>query len=220
MSVDAKICGLNDAAALAAAVEGGAAYVGFVFYPRSPRHVSPARCAELAAAVPAGVNTVGVVVDPTDEFLTDLFREIKLSHLQLHGSETPDRVVAIRALTGASIIKAVKVAAEDDVAGASAFADVADMVLFDAKPPKVGEGILPGGNALAFDWRLIGAADEPAAGLPWILSGGLDMDNVGEAGRISGARAVDVSSGVERAPGQKDPDLIRKFLTRVASLQA
>lgn len=218
MTIAAKICGLNSAETLAAAVDGGAALVGFVFYPRSPRHVAPAECAALAANVPDSVGRVGVMADPADEELDDLFSEIKLDYVQLHGSETPDRVGAIRARTGAGIIKAIKVAAADDVAVARNYRHVADRVLFDAKPPKVGDGILPGGNALAFDWRLITAADDPAAGLPWLLSGGLEVDNVGEAVRISGARAVDVSSGVETAPGQKDCALIYEFLTRVASL--
>lgn len=220
MTIAAKICGLNSAETIAAAVDGGAAMVGFVFYPPSPRHVSPATCAALVASVPDSVSRVGVMVDPTNNFLDGLFGEIKLDYVQLHGAETPDRVNAIRARTGAGIIKAIKIAAADDVTMAQDYRDVADRVLFDAKPPKIGDGILPGGNALVFDWRLIGAATDLAGGLPWLLSGGLDVDNVSEAVRISGARAVDVSSGVETAPGQKDCALIHEFLTRVASLQA
>lgn len=219
MTIAAKICGLRDAAAVEAAVDGGAAYLGFVFYPPSPRDVTPRLCAELVAAAPPSVRTVGVMVNPDDEFLRNLFDLVKLDYVQLHGSESPARAKAVRGLTGAQVIKAVKVAGAGDVEVASDYVEAADVVLFDAKPPKVGDGILPGGNALSFDWQLIADHPSPAGGLPWILSGGLDMDNVAEAVRISGARAVDVSSGVERAPGDKDPDRIRQFLTTVASLE-
>jgi phosphoribosylanthranilate isomerase len=214
----AKICGLGDTASVAAAVAGGARFVGFVFYPPSPRCVSPAQAGELAAPVPADISRVGVFVDPTDDQLDAVFASLRLDFVQLHGSESVERAAEIKARTGAGIIKAVKLAAPGDIAEAAPFRAVADWVLFDAKAPKSLKGALPGGNALAFDWRMLAEQAAPAGGLPWLLSGGLDLDNLAEAVRISGARAVDVSSGVESAPGEKNPELVRRFLALSATL--
>jgi len=216
--LSAKICGLSDGAAVAAAVAGGARFVGFVFYPPSPRSVSPQRAGELAAAVPAGVCQVGVFVDPDDDLLDAVFANLQLDFVQLHGSETAARASEIKARTGAGIIKAIKVAASGDIAAAAPYRAVADWILFDAKAPKSLEGALPGGNALAFDWRMLAEQAEPAGGLPWLLSGGLNIDNLAKAVRISGARSVDVSSGVESAPGKKNPELVRNFLAFGATL--
>jgi phosphoribosylanthranilate isomerase len=216
--LSAKICGLNDAAAVAAAAESGARFIGFVFYPPSPRAVTPSRAGALARAVAEEIYRVGVFVDPDDALLSAVFSAIRLDFVQLHGSESPERAAEIRARTGAGIIKAIKVSAPGDIDHAKPFRDVADWILFDAKAPESLKGALPGGNALSFDWRMLAKRDEPAFGLPWILSGGLDIDNLAEAVRISRARAVDVSSGVESAPGAKNPELVRRFLALCATL--
>ena len=216
--LSAKICGLSDAATVAAAVDGGARFVGFVFYPPSPRCVSPEKAGELAQAVPAGIFRVGVFVDPDDELLDNVCASLQLDFVQLHGSESAARAAEIKARTGAGIIKAIKVAAPGDLAAAEPYYAVADWILFDAKAPKTLKGALPGGNALAFDWHMLAENAQPAGGLPWLLSGGLNIDNLAKAVRISGARSVDVSSGVESAPGKKNPELVRRFLALSATL--
>ncbi len=214
MPVEAKICGINSAEAMQSAIEGGASYVGLVFYPPSPRAVSAEQAAALCAPVPAGVLKVGLFVDTDDGTLDSIVGKAPLDFLQLHGSETPDRVAEIRRRTGRPVFKAIKIAGADDVASAEAYFGVADRLLFDAKAPPGMKGALPGGNALSFDWDLIAGYDWP---LPWMLSGGLDAGNVGEAIARTGARAVDVSSGVESAPGVKDVGKIRDFLKAVAA---
>jgi phosphoribosylanthranilate isomerase len=213
MAVQAKICGLSDEESVDAAVTGGAALVGFVFFPPSPRALSPARAAELAARVPVGIRKVGLFVDPDDDLLDDVLAVVPLDMIQLHGKETPDRVAKIRARYKLPVMKALAVAGPKDLAAAAAYAPVADMLLFDARPPKGADR--PGGNARSFDWTILQGAD---IGLPWMLAGGLDASNVAEAVRISGATAVDVSSGVETAPGRKDPAAIKAFLDVVRTL--
>jgi len=215
MSVAVKICGLSSQVALAAAVAGGARFVGFVFYPPSPRHLSIEAAAALVTAVPAGIVRVGVFVDPEDAFLARLFAAAPLDLLQLHGSETPERVAQIKSRFGKQAMKAIPVAAAADLDAATRYLGVADWLMFDAKPPREKTDALPGGNALAFDWQLLSAR---RWSLPWMLSGGLDPDNLQQAARISGARVLDVSSGVESAPGVKDPARIRAFLARAAAL--
>ena len=210
--LSAKICGLSDADAVQAAVAGGARFVGFVFYPPSPRCVVPQKAGALAEFVPAGIYRVGVFVDPDDDLLDTVFASLRLDFVQLHGSESAARSAEIKARTGAGIIKAIKLEAPGDIAAAEPYRAVADWILFDAKAPNTLEGALPGGNALAFDWQMLAEQEEPAGGLPWLLSGGLNIDNLAKAVRISGARAVDVSSGVESAPGKKSPELVRRFL--------
>ena len=215
MAVAVKICGIAERPALEAVVAGGARFVGFVFYPPSPRAIGPAAAAELAGAVPERIERVGVFVDPRDDELMAVVRRVPLDLLQLHGQESPARLDAIRALTGKRLIKAVRVAGAADVAEAALFARAADWLLYDAKVAK-GEGLgLPGGNAIAFDWTLLGSGP-PSGRAGWLLSGGLSPDNVGAAVKESGARAVDVSSGVEHAPGRKNPDAIRAFLAAAA----
>ena len=218
MGLSTKICGLNDEATVTAAVAGGARFVGFVFYPPSPRSVLPAEAATLAKLVPDEIARVGVFVDPDDELLDSVMANLKLDFIQLHGIESTTRAAEIKARTGASIIKAIKVAVPYDIATATEYSAVADWILFDAKAPESLAGVLPGGNALTFDWRMLAKAPQPAAGLPWLLSGGLDIDNLAKAVRISGACAVDISSGVEMAPGKKDPELVRQFLALCAEL--
>jgi phosphoribosylanthranilate isomerase len=208
MSVAAKICGLSSEEGVAAAATGGAAYVGLVFYPPSPRAVSPERAAQLCAAVPAGVRRVGLFVDADDETIAAVLDKVPLDLLQFHGRETPERVAAAKARFRLPVMKAVAVAGPEDAEAASRYEDAADVLLFDAKPPRRADA-LPGGNGLAFDWQLIAGREWR---LPWMLSGGLTAALLPEAVRISGATAVDVSSGVERRPGDKDPAKIREFL--------
>jgi phosphoribosylanthranilate isomerase len=214
MPVEVKVCGLTDARAVAAAVEGGARYLGFIFYPPSPRALSPRQAAGLAAQAPPGPARVGVLVDPDDMLLDDILREVPLDWLQLHGAETPARVAAIKARTGCRVIKALKIAQASDLLPIPGYAAVADLLLFDAKPPP-DPGLLPGGNGLSFDWRLLQGLE---VGRPWLLSGGLSADNLAAAVALCAARAVDVSSGVEHRPGEKDPSKIKSFLAVAAGL--
>jgi phosphoribosylanthranilate isomerase len=210
-----KICGCNSREAVTAAVAGGADYVGLVFYPPSPRSLLPDAAAPLADLVPERVLRVGLFVDPDDETLRRVTSRVKLNLVQLHGSETPDRVAAIKRLTGLPAMKAIKVAVAADVDAAQPYLGVADRLLFDAKAPASLAGALPGGNAVSFDWTLLAGRSWP---VPWMLSGGLHAGNVAEAVRVSGARTVDVSSGVESKPGVKDPERIRAFLAMAAAL--
>ena len=208
MTIAAKICGLSSEVAVAAAVEGGAAWLGFIFYPPSPRAVSPARAAALIAAVPPGVQRVGLFVDADDDQIRAVLDLAPIDMLQFHGRESPDRIADVTARFHRPVMKAIAVAAPEDVLAAARYEAVADMLLFDAKPPRRSDA-LPGGNGLVFDWRLIAGHQWRR---PWMLSGGLTAALLPEAVRISGASAVDVSSGVERHPGDKDPDRIREFL--------
>jgi phosphoribosylanthranilate isomerase len=202
-----KICGLSTPETLDAALKGGASHVGFVHFAKSPRHVAPERLASLAARVPGHVQKVGVVVNPDDAMIEMLMQAGRLDALQLHGSEPPERVAAIRArFPGLKLWKAIPVKTAADIASAARYADIADLILFDAKTPDHAD--LPGGMGLRFDWSLLSAYR--ATG-PWGLSGGLDPDNVTEAIRITSAPLVDVSSGVESAPGIKDVDKIAAF---------
>ena len=210
-----KICGLRDAIMLQAAVDAGASYVGLVFFPKSPRNVSIEDAAALAHAVPAGIAKVALVVDADDALLDAITAQVPLDILQLHGHETPQRVQEIRARYGLPVMKAVGVADADDLAALETYAKVADQILVDAKPPK--DADLPGGNGLAFDWRLIAGRRWP---VPWMLAGGLTADTVAEAIALTGATQVDVSSGVETAPGVKDSDMIAAFCKAAQAVQA
>jgi phosphoribosylanthranilate isomerase len=201
-----KICGLRDAAMLDAAVQAGAAYVGLVFFEKSPRNVTLAQAAALASMVPAGVAKVALVVNADDAELDALLAQVPVDILQLHGSESLARVAALKARYGLPVMKAVGVAGPDDLAALDAYAQVADLLLVDAKPPKGAD--LPGGNGLSFDWRLIAGRRWP---VPWMLAGGLTPANVAQAVALTGAGQVDVSSGVESAPGVKDAALIAAF---------
>lgn len=214
MSVAAKICGLSSEAGVAAAVAGGAAYLGFVFYPPSPRALLPSRAAELCASVPSGVQRVGLFVDAEDAGIEAVLEAAPIDILQFHGHESPDRIADVKVRFHRPVMKAIPIAAPEDVLLAEPYEEVADMLLFDAKPPRRVDA-LPGGNGLAFDWRLIAGQRWRR---PWMLSGGLTAELLREAVRISGATAVDVSSGVERSPGDKDPAKIREFLEVAKSL--
>lgn len=210
-----KICGLSSAAAVAHAVKVGAAYLGFNFYPPSPRSLGIAAARILVQAAPAGVTKVALVVDPEDAFLDRLLAEVPVDMLQLHGHESPDRVAEINARAGLPVMKAIGIRDAGDLAQITDYEAVADLLLIDAKPPRAGIGILPGGNGLSFDWRLIAGRQWAR---PWLLAGGLTADNVAEAARLTGASQVDVSSGVESAPGVKDHDKITAFI-RAANTQ-
>ncbi|WBU62790.1 phosphoribosylanthranilate isomerase [Paracoccus aerodenitrificans] len=203
-----KICGLTRSEHVAAAVGAGASFIGFVFFTKSPRYVTPEKAAELAREVPPGIARVGLFVDPDDAPLEQVLAEVPLDILQLHGRESADRVAEIRQRFGLPVMKAVGVAGPDDLEALWDYGLVADLLLVDAKAPK--DAILPGGNGLAFDWRLLVGRKWLT---PWMLAGGLSADNVAEAIRLTGARIVDVSSGVESAPGEKDPEMIRRFVS-------
>jgi|TARA_B100000315_G_scaffold168434_1_gene156947 phosphoribosylanthranilate isomerase len=214
MKVEVKICGLDRIEAVDAAVKHGADFVGFVFYPPSPRNLMPQESLPLIARVPENVTRVGLFVDPTDAEITAMFDGSSLDLIQLHGAETPKRVDEIKQLTGLPAMKVIKLAGPDDLAAAAAYYDIADRLLFDAKPPADMKNALPGGNALAFDWELLRHADIP---LPWMLAGGLTSENVQEAVATSGATAIDVSSGVEDSPGVKNLKRIEAFLMAAKS---
>ena len=203
-----KICGVRDAAAIDAAVAGGAAYLGFVFFPPSPRCLDTEDARALALGVPDGICKVALTVNADDDTLAAILKRVPIDMLQLHGKESPERVSEVRARTGLPVMKAVGVAGAEDLPALDTYARVADQILVDAKPPK--DATLPGGNGLTFDWRLIAGRRWVC---PWMLAGGLTPDNVAEAIRLTGAQQLDVSSGVESAPGVKDLARITAFLT-------
>ena len=205
--VRVKVCGLTRPEDVAAVASAGAAYAGFVFFPKSPRNVTLAQARDLALLAPPGLAKVALTVDADDAFLDALLAEVPVDILQLHGHEPPDRVAAVRARFGLPVMKAVGVATDADLPALDDHAAVADMLLVDAKAPK--GAALPGGNGLAFDWRLIAGRQWRR---PWMLAGGLTPDNVAEALRLTGAQQVDVSSGVESAPGVKDAGRIAAFV--------
>ncbi len=212
MSVRAKICGVNTVDAAEAAASNGAGFVGFVFYPPSPRDVAPERAADIALALGSRVSTVGLFVDADDTTIAGALARVPLDMLQLHGSESPDRVRAVRARHGRPVMKAIAVAAAADLDRARAYDAAADWLLFDARA--TAESDLPGGNARAFDWQLLSGV---RFSRPWMLSGGLSAANVAEAVAVTSAETVDVSSGVEDRRGHKDPDLIAAFLSAVGN---
>lgn len=206
----AKICGLTTPEALNAALDGGAAYVGLVSFPKSPRHLSLAAAGALADQARGRAKIVVVTVDPDDALLADIGRIVRPDFVQLHGRETPDRAEAVRRLIGAGVIKALPVSGPGDFAAVAEWEAVADHLMFDARPPE--GAALPGGVGASFDWSLMAGRE---ISRPWFLAGGLGPDNVAEAIRITGAPLVDVSSGVESAPGVKDAGRIAAFLAAV-----
>ncbi len=204
----AKICGLTTPEAVKAAAEAGAAYIGFVFFPKSPRNLSLAEAEVLTLATPPGIMKVALTVN-ADDALIDQIAALPIDMFQLHGSESPERVAEVKARTGLPVMKALGVADAGDLTGIRRYEGVADQILVDARPPKGGD--VPGGNGLSFDWRLIEGREWNG---PWMLAGGLTPDNVADAVRLTGAAQVDVSSGVESAPGTKDTGQIRAFLKK------
>jgi len=213
MPVRAKICGVSTPDAIAAAIKGGASHVGFVFFAKSPRHVDIERAAELARLVPGDVGRVGLFVDPDPGFLAMALARVPLEVIQLHGSESPTFAASVVSTHGKEVWKAIPVRTRADLAAGSHYRGAVQRLVYDAKPPKGAE--LPGGNGLRFDWKLL---DGHVHSLPWMLSGGLDAANVAEAVGTTTARMVDVSSGVETAPGVKNVDKIAAFLQAVAAL--
>lgn len=210
MAIDVKICGIDRNASIDAAVENGAAYLGFVFYPPSPRNLTIEKATQLINHVPKNIKTVGLFVDPTNLEVEAVLKNTSLDFIQLHGLETPNRVTEIKNLSNLPILKAIQLADQNDLKSAREYFDVADRLLFDAKAPMNLENALPGGNAISFDWGILKDTKIP---VPWMLAGGLIAENISEAVKESGTSTIDVSSGVEDIPGRKNLSLIKDFLT-------
>lgn len=209
--MDIKICGLKTEEAVRAAIAGGASHIGFIFFARSPRNVDVETAAQLAEiARAADVTTVAVTVDADDAFLDEIVSAMKPAMLQLHGSENPAHVADIKARYGLPVMKAIAISEIADIDRIAPYRGIADRFLFDAKPPKGSQ--LPGGNAVSFDWSIL---TELPPGIDWMLSGGIDAGNVGEAIRVANPPGLDLSSGVESAPGVKDIGLIAAFFEAV-----
>lgn len=213
-SVKVKICGLTREADMLAVAKAGVSYAGLVFFAKSPRNLGLAQARDLALAAPPGLAKVALTVDADDDMLDAILHGVPLDMLQLHGRETPQRVSALKARYGLPVMKALGIADAEDLHKIDLYAGVADQLLIDAKPPT--GSALPGGNGLAFDWRLLQARKYWA--LPWMLAGGLSAQNVAQAVQLTGARQVDLSSGVESAPGLKDADQIAAFMQAVQGL--
>jgi phosphoribosylanthranilate isomerase len=209
MSVDVKICGLSTPDTVTAALDAGADLIGFVFYPKSPRNISPEAAKSLAQLARGRARIVALIVDAEDSLIDDIAREVDPDFFQAHGNESPERVREICSRTGRQVIKAIKIRTEADVARAKAYEHSAALILYDAKAPETLKHALPGGNGIAFDWTLIGSEQ---AAPSFILSGGLNAGNVAEAIKVTRASIVDVSSGVEKSPGIKDIGLIVGFI--------
>lgn len=205
--MNVKICGLSEPETLAAAIDAGARYVGFVFFPKSPRNVSPEQAANLGAVVPPGICKVALTVNASNAELDAILTTAPIDMIQLHGSEPPERVKEIKARFGLPVMKAIGIASAEDLANIPAYEQVADLILIDTKPPK--DADRPGGNGMTFDWALVAGR---RWAVPWMLAGGLTHDNVRQAIAQTGATQIDLSSAVESAPGIKDPDLIRRFI--------
>ena len=212
MTVEVKICGLDRPETVDGAVNAGAEMLGFVFYPPSPRNLTASAASRLTNRVPASVKRVGLFVDPTDEMITTVLNQNVLDLIQLHGNEPPERVTEIKGFTSLEVIKVLKISDFYDLRYVSIYQGVADWLMFDALAPKDMKGALPGGNALSFDWNILARANIPT---PWILAGGLNLENVKEAIITSGAKVVDVSSGVEKLPGVKCVEKIKSFIRAV-----
>jgi phosphoribosylanthranilate isomerase len=212
VSVKVKICGVRTPDILDVAAEAGADYIGLIFFPKSQRHIEPAAARALVERARGKVKTVAVLVDPDDAAVDRVAKEVGPDFIQLHGGETPERAAAIKARSGLPIIKAISVETRSDAAKASAYRGIAELILFDAKGDPA--ALLPGGNGVVFDWTALAS---PAIDRPFALSGGLNPANVGEAIAVTGASMVDVSSGVERAPGDKDAGLVRDFIRAAKS---
>ena len=212
MTVEVKICGLDRPETVDGAVNAGAEMLGFVFYPPSPRNLTASAASRLTNRVPASVKRVGLFVDPTDEMITTVLNQNVLDLIQLHGNEPPERVAEIKDITSLKVIKVLKVTDIRDLKYVSKNQGVAEWLMFDALAPKDMKGALPGGNALSFDWNILARANIQT---PWILAGGLNLENVKEAMSTSGAKVVDVSSGVEKQPGVKCVEKIKSFIRAV-----
>ena len=214
MPLDIKICGLKTDAALAAALAGGASHVGFIFFRKSPRWVEPAEAGRLRRLAAGRAKAVAVTVDADDEFLDAIVATVKPDMLQLHGRETPERVAELKTRHGLPVMKAFSIRTASDLDAIGPYRGVADRFLFDARPPAGSE--LPGGNGVAFDWTLLAGLDRD---VHYLLSGGLNAANIGEALSRTGPGGIDISSGVESAPGVKEPALIEAFFAAVRSAE-
>ena len=214
MALEVKICGLMQATAVDRAQAGGADYLGFIFYPPSPRALDPAQARDLVLRIEPPVRACGLFVDPTDSEIEAVLAHVPLDILQLHGQETPERVAAIATRSGLKVMKALRIETEDDLAPLRDYEAVADMILFDAKPPR--DAGWPGGHGLPFDWRLL---EGLRMSRPWALAGGLRVENLRAAVELLAPPIVDVSSGVESAPGTKDPEKLDAFLALAARLR-
>jgi phosphoribosylanthranilate isomerase len=210
MTLDIKICGLKTGEALAAALDNGASHVGFIFFPKSPRYIAPDEAGRLRQAAGGKAKAVAVTVDADDATLDTIVAAMSPDMLQLHGGETPERVSAVKARYGLPVMKAFSIRDTADLVAIERYRGIADRFLFDAKPPKGAE--LPGGNGVPFDWRVLAAL---APDIDYMLSGGLNAENIGEALRLVGPAGIDISSGVESAPGVKDVGLIEAFFRAV-----
>ncbi|RWG89576.1 phosphoribosylanthranilate isomerase [Mesorhizobium sp.] len=210
MTLDIKICGLKTDAAMAAALAGGASHVGFIFFAKSPRYVDPAEAGRLREAATGKAKAVAVTVDANDAFLDEIVAKMRPDMLQLHGAETPARVAELKARYRLPVMKVLSVSEAADLDRLKPYIGIADRIMFDAKPPKGSQ--LPGGNGVAFDWHILAGLD---ASLDYMLSGGLNAANIGDALRLANPPAIDISSGVESAPGVKDPVLIEQFFRAV-----
>lgn len=213
MTIKVKICGLTTFDAVRSAVKSGADYIGFVFYPNSPRNITPVMATGLKRHIPRTIKTVAVIVDASDDDIDVILKNFMPDILQCHGKETPQRINAIKEKYKLPVIKAIPVRSSDDVNKGAAFENIADMLLFDAKAPTAN---MPGGNGLSFDWTLL---KEREFIIPWFLSGGLNIQNVTEALGITKTKAVDVSSSLESEPGIKDPELISLFIKKVQNYE-
>ena len=211
MVFDIKICGLKTPEAVAAALDGGATHIGFIFFPKSPRHLTPADAGRLRVAAHNRAKVVAVTVDADDKTLDEIVRKLSPDMLQLHGHETPERVADVKARYGLPLIKAFPIRKATHLRAIVPYQGIADRFLFDAKPPKGSD--LPGGNGVSFDWTLLDALDDS---VDYMLSGGLNAGNIAEALHKTRAPGIDVSSGVERAPGEKDVRLINEFFQAVS----
>jgi len=214
MAIDVKICGISDAAHAHAAAMHGATWLGFVFFPPSPRNLSLEAARKLAQQLPVGPKRVGVFVDAPDDLLSGAVEALSLDAVQLHGHETPEDAARIKKLLGVKIIKAIAVSAQKDIAKADPFLTHVDRILFDAKSPE--GSALPGGNAVSFPWEILGGRELP---YKWMLAGGLTADTLADAVAASGATALDVSSGVESAPGKKSSASIQHFLRTAKAIK-
>ncbi len=214
MTIALKYCGLKTPEDIAAAAHVGVRYIGFVHFPKSPRHLSVDEMAALAIEVPMGIAKVLLTVNADNALLDEITAKVPLDMLQLHGAESPARVREIKERYGLPVMKAIGVADAEDLAAIDIYSDVADQLLIDAKPPKGGD--IPGGNGVPFDWRLL--AGRKYWTVPWMLSGGLTATNVAEAVRLTGARQVDLSSGIEITPGVKDAGLMAGFAAALSDV--
>ncbi len=213
MPVKVKICGINSRPAMEAAINHNAAYIGLVFYPKSPRSLDIMAAAALASIIPKHINIVGLFVDPDDDLISNILEAIPLDMIQLHGNEDAKRCMQIKTRTDRKIIKAIGIKQKSDLLQIAPYEETCDMLLFDAKPPK--NANLPGGNAIAFDWQIL---NNQQYSKPWMLAGGLNIENIENAIKTTNAKHVDISSGVEISASHKSPEKIAAFLDKVKQI--